>query len=145
MVEKDLINFSDNFSILNESNQFGSISRIPIILEFDKTLSIDGEIIRFYAPITTSKLLKILPVQNKVHHNSDNFIYIETKLILGNEKSRSNFFKGDIAFLPVNNSICIFLKDFKYPFMNLIGKIIDIDGLHNIKTVNYLTIKVKSI
>ncbi len=131
---------------MNNNYQGGSVSRLPIQLEFDKKIFINGVLIRFYSPLTISKLVRILPIENKVHYNSDNFIYIETNLIVGSEKSRLTFSKGDIAFLPANNSICIFLKDVKYTSMNLIGKITDIEKLNEVaKKVDSLIIKLDKI
>lgn len=131
---------------MNNNYQGGSVSRLLIQLEFDKKIFINGVLIRFYSPLTISKLVRILPIENKVHYNSDNFIYIETNLIVGSEKSRLTFSKGDIAFLPANNSICIFLKDVKYTSMNLIGKITDIEKLNEVaKKVDSLIIKLDKI
>lgn len=125
---------------MSSDNHAWSVSRIPIQLEFDKNFVINGEIIRFYAPITISKLLKIMPIQNKVHQNIDRFVYIETSLIVGSEKPRSNFLKGDIAFLPANNSVCVFLKDVKYSSMILIGKITDKEKLDGVLKTDSLRI-----
>lgn len=131
---------------MNNNYQDGSVSRLPIQLEFDKKILINGVLIRFYSPLTISKLVRILPIENKVHYNSDNFIYIETNLIVGSEKARLTFSKGDIAFLPANNSICIFLKDVKHASMNLIGKIMDIEKLNEVtKKVDSLIIKLDKI
>ncbi|MBI5133350.1 MAG: hypothetical protein HZA83_01420, partial [Thaumarchaeota archaeon] len=53
------------------------------------------------------------------------FVYFETGLTIGTEKQRSDFKRGDMAFMISNGSVCIFVKDASASTnMNLIGRVI---------------------
>lgn len=88
------------------------------------------ELVRHLAPLTTSALLKGLPVQDRVHRLEDKFVYIETGLVIGAEKTRTQFKRGDLAFLPSNGAICFIVKDCTTQAMNAVGKIVS-----NIKVI----------
>src|SRR5690606_12582903 len=103
----------------------GSVSRLRIELEVVNKGSAQAELVRHLAPVTCSAILKGLPLQDRVHRYADKFVYIETGLVIGPEKQRTQFKKGDIAFLTSNGSICVFLQDATLQPMNPIGKISD--------------------
>ena len=65
----------------------------------------------------------------------DSFAYMETRVNAGGEKLRTQFKKGDVAFMAANGSICFFVNDFESAkSMTLIGKITsNIDSLNEIK------------
>lgn len=92
--------------------------------------SAECELVRHLAPLTTSALLKGLPVQDRVHRLEDKFVYIETGLVIGAEKTRTQFKRGDLAFLPSNGAICFIVKDCTTQAMNAVGKIVS-----NIKVI----------
>ena len=46
---------------------------------------------------------------------------METKLVIGAEKQKTHFKRGDIAYMTSNSSICIFTKDSVVTPMNHIG------------------------
>lgn len=104
--------------------QAGSVSRIKLVAEVAGKGSAECELVRHLAPITAGALLKGLPVQDRVHRFEDKFIYIETGLVIGAEKTKTQFRRGDLAFLPSNGAICFVVKDCAAPAMNLIGKIV---------------------
>jgi len=56
---------------------------------------------------------------------SNKISYFETPIESGIDRPKKEFKKGDIAFLPVNGSICFFSEDIVTPnTMTPIGKII---------------------
>ena len=57
----------------------------------------------------------------RVHKYADKFVYIETTLMIGAEKQKTQFHRGDIAYLTSNSSICVFVQDAKVQAMNSIG------------------------
>jgi hypothetical protein len=69
-------------------------------------------------------------------------LYFETKINSGIERKRTDFKKGDIAFLPIEGSICFYLHDvFDSKPMTIIGKILgDTDNLNEVKTSDILSI-----
>jgi uncharacterized protein len=98
-----------------------SVSRLPMILEILNRGSAQCEIIRHLSPLTVGTILKGLPLQDRVHKFADILVYIETGLIIGAEKQKTQFKRGDIAYMTYNGSICIFIKDSSYRPMNPIG------------------------
>jgi len=80
----------------------------------------EGEFHRHKAPLTVGLLLRSLPLSGRAVRYKDEFVYFTTNLVAGLEKPSQTFKKGDIAFLPLNGSICIFLKDCQ---LNLNGSI----------------------
>ncbi|MEP0824482.1 MAG: hypothetical protein HRF40_03270 [Nitrososphaera sp.] len=122
----------------------GSVSRLRIELEVMGKRSAQAELVRHLAPVTCSAILKGLPLQDRVHRYADKFIYIETGLVIGAEKQKTQFKRGDIAFLTSNGSICVFVQDATLQPMNPIGKIIDnIDVLESSQPGDVIIVKKK--
>lgn len=86
--------------------------------------SMEAEILRHLSPTTFTHLVAKLPIQGRINRYSDQFIYIITGIGLGVEKGRSEFKRGEIAFLAMNGALCFFIKDSKLAKpMNPLGKI----------------------
>jgi hypothetical protein len=66
-------------------------------------------------------ILKRLPLRDRVHKFADKLVYIETGLTIGAEKQKTQFKRGDIAYMTSNGSICIFIKDSLVMPMNALG------------------------
>jgi len=99
----------------------GSVSRIPMIVQIlDKGVAL-CELIRHLSPLCIRMILNSLPLQDRIHKYSDSIIYIETRLVIGAEKQKTQFKRGDIAYMTSNSSICIFTKDTVMAPMNPIG------------------------
>lgn len=103
----------------------GSVSRLRLVAEISGKGPAEWELVRHLAPVTAGALLKALPVQDRVHRLEDRCVYIETGLVIGAEKPRTQFRRGDVAFLPSNGSICFFIRDCTMQPMNLIGKMLN--------------------
>ena len=99
----------------------GSISKVKVILEISGKGVSQGHIIRHLSPLTSSAILKSLPIQRRANKFKDRFVYIETELALGREKQRTNFKRGDLAFMTFHGSICVFLNDTISTPMNPLG------------------------
>jgi hypothetical protein len=130
---------------MSKTNQFSTVSRIPIKIIIEKKEILDGQLIRHLSPLTVSHLLKQLPISGGIHYNSDNFCYIQTQLIIGPEKQKKAFSNGDITLLTSSGSICFILKEISmsYP-MNHIGRISsssNLELLKNLKPTDAITIK----
>ena len=84
----------------------------------------------------------MLPLNGNAHYMGKSIVYFETKINSGIERKRTDFKKGDIAFLPIEGSICFYLNDvFDGKPMTIIGKILgDIDQLNEIKTSDILSV-----
>lgn len=101
----------------------GSVSRLKLAIEVLNKGSATCELVRHLAPLTAGAIWKGLPVQDRVHRFADKFVYIETGLVIGAEKQRTQFRRGDMGFLPSNGSICVFVKDAVVQPMNAIGMV----------------------
>ncbi len=99
----------------------GSVSRFKIAIEIQNKGSASAELVRHLAPLTAGAILKSLPLQDRVHRYADKFIYIETRLVIGAEKQKTLFHRGDIAYLTSNSSICVFMQDATVQPMNSLG------------------------
>ena len=72
----------------------------------------------------------------------NSIIYVETTIDSGIERPKTEFKKGDIAFMPHEGSICFFFVDSSnVKSMSLIGKIVDkIDVLKEIKSSDIISL-----
>jgi uncharacterized protein len=99
----------------------GSISKVKVILEISGKGVSQGHIVRHLSPLTSSAILKSLPIQRRANKFKDRFVYIETELALGREKQRTSFKRGDLAFMTFHGSVCVFLNDTISTPMNPLG------------------------
>ena len=113
-----------------------SVSKIKLILEIRGKAKLNCELKRHLSPRTVGIISRSLPLEGNAHQITSNISYFETSIDSGIDRPRKEFKKGDIAFLPVNGSICFFSKDTSSPkTMTPIGKIItDIAALSEIKS-----------
>lgn len=122
--------------------QTGSVSRIKLLAEVAGKGSAECELVRHLSPITAGILLKGLPVQDRVHRFEDKFVYIETGLVIGAEKSKTQFRRGDLTFLPSNGAICFITKDCTTQAMNAIGKIVqNIEAIEGVQAGDVIAVK----
>ena len=101
----------------------GSVSRIPVVIQISDKGMTPSELIRHLSPLCVRMILNSLPIQNRIHKISESIIYIETSLVIGAEKQKTHFKRGDIAYMTSNSSICIFTKDSAVTPMNHIGMV----------------------
>jgi uncharacterized protein len=101
----------------------GSVSRIPVIIQISDKGMAPSELIRHLSPLCVRMILNSLPIQDRIHKISESIIYIETSLVIGAEKQKTHFKRGDIAYMTSNSSICIFTKDSVVTPMNHIGMV----------------------
>jgi hypothetical protein len=99
----------------------GSVSRFKLVLEIAGKGSASAELVRHLAPLSSNAILKSLPLQDRVHRYADKFVYIETGLVIGAEKQRTQFRRGDVTYLTSNGSICVFVQDATVQPMNPLG------------------------
>src|SRR5256885_10836380 len=113
----------------------GSVSKIEAILKIKGKSELKFELKRHLAPKTVGNITRSMPLDGNAHMMGDSFAYMETRVNAGGEKLRTQFKKGDVAFMAANGSICFFVNDFESAkSMTLIGKITsNIDALNEIK------------
>jgi|KBSMisStandDraft_5_1062788.scaffolds.fasta_scaffold80160_4 hypothetical protein len=121
-----------------------SVSRIPILLSINNVIDIEGELVRHLSPLTIKKILGCLPISQLVINFQNKYIQVSIELNIGIEKPKNIFKKGDIAFSPISNSICIFLNDYYHNNqLNHIGfvKNDDLEKLKKTKAGDILNIR----
>jgi len=125
-----------NADKLNEKINLNSVSAVNLILEINGKSKFFCQLKRHLSPKTVSLISRSLPIQSNAHKMGNSVIYIQTTINSGIERPRTEFKKGDIAFMPYEGSICFFFSDSSnVKPMSLIGKIIDnIDNLKEIKS-----------
>ncbi len=85
--------------------------------KIDVTITVHGkgkasaEIFRHFAPTTVNRIVRNMPLHGRVSKMGDSSVCIITQIVTGSEKGRKRFARGDVALLPFNGLICIFLKD----------------------------------
>jgi uncharacterized protein len=86
--------------------------------------SLKGNLYKHLSPVTLTKIVREVPLVGRVNFYEKDFAYILTNVVSGEEKSRKEFSRGQIAFMPSGSSICFFLKDMRsYKPMNLLGEV----------------------
>ncbi len=84
---------------------------------------IKGELVRTFAPRTVEKILHDLPLKGRITKR-ENYLTLSINIQMGNEKTIDRAEKGDIAYWPMSDAICIFLGDGEpYGGISIIGKI----------------------
>ena len=120
----------------------GTISKIDLILEINSNEKIRCPLKRHLSPMTVGLVTRMLPLEGNAHQMGRSIIYFETGINSGIERKRTDFKKGDIAFLPTEGSICFYMYDISdgKP-MTIIGKITDgIAKLSGIKSSDVLSL-----
>ena len=119
-----------------------SVSRKQLILEIRGKSKIACDLKRHLSPRTVGTIMRSLPLEGHAHLLGQSILYFETSIDSGIERSRSEFKKGDVAFLPSSGSVCFFMKDVtSAKTMTPIGKLGDnIDALNDVKSGDVLCI-----
>ena len=113
----------------------GSVSKIEVILEIKGKSQLKCELKRHLAPKTVGTIMRSLPIEGNVHLMENSFAYVESKINVGGERQKSQFKKGDIAFMSLNGSVCFFLNDSESKAMTPIGSITsNVDALKELKS-----------
>ena len=86
--------------------------------------------------------MRSLPLEGHAHLLGKSILYFETNMDSGIERSRTEFKKGDVAYLPSTGSICFFLNDAIFAkAMTPIGKLGEnIEALKDVKSGDVFSI-----
>ena len=104
----------------------GSVSKLHIILEVNAKFKIKCELKRHLSPSLIGVINRSLPITGRIHLLGTSGVYVESHIESGGERTRTEFKKGDIAFLSVGHAFCFFHKDTKVgKDLIPIGKILD--------------------
>ena len=119
-----------------------SVSKKQLILEIRGKGKISCDLKRHLSPRTVGTIMRSLPLEGNAHLMGQSILYFETSVDSGIERARSEFKKGDVAFLPSSGSICFFINDVSSgKTMTPIGKLgDDVDVLKTAKSGDVLCI-----
>ncbi len=119
-----------------------SVSKKQLILEIRGKAKISCDLKRHLSPRTVGTIMRSLPIEGHAHQLGQSIFYFETSLDSGIERSRSEFKRGDVAFLPSTGSICFFINNVvSGKTMTPIGKLNgNIDALKDVKSGDVFSI-----
>jgi hypothetical protein len=114
------------------------LSDTDIHLEFAFEGDIVVEVIinRIYAPLIVEEIKSRLPLEGRAALMR-NEMQITLGISKGNAKPTNDVKKGDIAYVPLGDSLCIYLEDMHtYSQVNILGKVTsDYDQFNKLKKV----------
>jgi len=100
-----------------------SVSRIPVKFFIATVGEVEGELVRHLAPRTVDAIVKRLPIEGRAALWKEE-VYFEIPVKMGEEKARSKVEKGDLAFWPMGNALCVFYGESQpYSPVNIVGRV----------------------
>lgn len=119
-----------------------SVNRIPIIFVIEGIGKAEGELTRHLAPRTVEAIAKKLPLEGRAALWEEE-IYFEIPIKMGNEKAKPTVERGEIAYWPMGNALCVFYGTSQpYSQVNIIGKITkDLELFRLVKSGTKIAVK----
>jgi len=120
----------------------GTVSKVDATLEINSDVRIPCQLKRHFSPITVGLITRMLPLKGNAHQISQSVVYFKTKINSGVERKRTDFKKGDIAFLPTEGCICFYIDGISAgKQMTIIGKMMgDVNKLKTVKPGDVLSL-----
>jgi len=101
-----------------------SVSRIPVTFTIENVGQAEGELIRHLAPRTVDAIVKKLPLEGRAALWKEE-VYFDIPVTMGEEKAKPSVKKGDLAYWPMGNALCIFYGESQpYSPVNIVGQIL---------------------
>ena len=119
----------------------GTVSKFDLVLKINGSMNMPCQLKRHLSPVTVGLIMRMLPLSGNVHQMGKSIIYFETNINSGIERKKIDFKRGDIAFLPVEGSLCFYINDvYDGKPMTPIGKIHEIEKLNIVKSSDILSL-----
>ena len=119
----------------------GTVSQFNLILKINESGNIPCELKRHLSPVTVGLIMRMLPLNGNAHQMGNSIVYFETNINSGIERKKTDFKKGDIAFLPTEGSICFYMNDVNNGKpMTPIGKINEVEKLTTVEPSDILSL-----
>ena len=119
----------------------GTVSKFDVVLKINDSGNIPCQLKRHLSPITVGLIMRMLPLKGNAHQMGKSIVYFETNVNSGIERKKTDFKRGDIAFLPAEGSICFYMNDvFDGKPMTPIGKMNQIEKLNTVKSGDVLSL-----
>jgi len=101
----------------------GDVTRYRVRLVAEGFGEAEGELIRFYSPMTVDNLARALPFEGRAARWREE-VYFETPVRMGTEKPKSKVEVGTMAYWPMGSALCVFYGPTDpYSPVNLVGKV----------------------
>jgi hypothetical protein len=121
-------------------------SELHLVLEFEDGLTIDVVLDRVKGPMIVEDIKAALPIDGR-----SAFLRGEMKITMGinrgNLKATKQVTRGDIAYMPLGDSLCLYVEDMQtFSQVNVLGAITSkekIDLLSKIRRGSKVTIRLK--
>ncbi len=116
--------------------------------EFEEDLVLEGFLNRIHAPLIVEEIKSLLPIKGRTA-----LMRTEMQITLGISKGyakpTNDVKKGDISYMPLGDTLCIYLEDLRtYSKVNILGKITssetDLALLKDVRRGSMVHIKVRS-
>ena len=119
----------------------GTVSQFDLILKINGSKDMPCQLKRHLSPRTVGLIMRLLPLNGNAHQMGKSIVYFETNINSGIERKKTDFKRGDIAFLPTEGSICFYINDVNNGKpMTPIGKINEIEKLTTVKPSDILSL-----
>ena len=119
----------------------GTVSRFDVILKINNDVNIPCQLKRHLSPITVGLIMRMLPLSGNAHQMGKSIVYFQTNLNSGIERKKTDFRRGDIAFLPAEGSVCFYIDDvYDGKPMTPIGRTNEIEKLNVVKSSDILSL-----
>ena len=101
-----------------------SLSRLPIKFIIESIGEAEGELIRHLAPRTIDAISKKIPMEGRAALWKEE-VYFEIPVKMGEEKPKPKVEKGDIAYWPMGNALCVFFGASQpYSQVSIVGRVV---------------------
>ena len=116
--------------------------------EFEEDLVLEGFLNRIHAPLIVEEIKFLLPIKGRTALMRTE-MQITLDISKGNSKPTNDVKKGDIAYMPLGDALCIYLEDLRtYSKVNILGKITSSEAelalLKDVRRGSMVHIKVRS-
>ena len=119
----------------------GTVSSFDLVLKINNGKGIPCQLKRHLSPVTVGLIMRMQPLSGNAHQMGKSIVYFKTDINSGIERKKTDFKKGDIAFLPTEGCVCFYTDDvYDGKSMTPIGKINEIDKLNAIKPSDILSL-----
>ena len=119
----------------------GTVSRFDTVLKINDGENIPCQLKRHLSPITVGLIMRMLPLSGNAHQMGKSIVYFETNLNSGIERKKTDFRRGDIAFLPAEGSVCFYIDDvYDGKPMTPVGRTNEIEKLNVVKSSDILSL-----
>jgi len=108
---------------VSEAGTAGSVSKVDCVARVVGKGEMKVSLYRHLAPLTVNAIMRNLPLESRVNVQPA-MAYLFTSIRVGVEKHRTDFVRGEVAFLASSGFLCFFLRNAKSDRpLNPVGKV----------------------